>query len=109
VNLCTCQTPAPGDPWDTTTVVDEKCPSHGPVMDMGAEEYSAIRDEVRAQPWSDPSLFPACLDLAMSALGEVAVSSLSLEDAERVTRNALRSMVFRAKNGCFPHEMSADV
>lgn len=75
-------------------------------LDMDPDEYEGIRSEI----WSlehhdDRALFPACLDAAVSALGEIAVSSLTLEDAERVARNCLRQMVYRAKNGAFLHEM----
>jgi len=78
-------------------------------LDMDTDEYDAICDEIWGiDLYDDRAFLPDCLSKAVAALGEVAVSSLSLEDAERVARNALRQMVFRAKNGIFLQEMTDD-
>lgn len=100
---CNCKAPAPGDAWDTLPEVNPKCPDHGPVMDMTTDEYEAIREEIWSAPWNDPALFPACMEIGVAALGEIAVSCLTLEDAERVARNVLRQMVYRAKVGEMQH------
>lgn len=61
------------------------------------EEVALIKAEVNEAPWSDPARFPACLQIAMEALGVIAVQDEPY--AAQVATQGLRSMLQRTLLG----------